>query len=649
MTHRESSVRDSRMGTTDRGFQIQVVRSSIEKKSTHTQVCWIPTTHAMSYRGRGRGGFGHQNNFNRNDSTSAPVEMEIFGWNGSTPGDCIAFVSRKCKVNLTNYSVNTANGGLRGFVKSENEAKDLLQWSGVRFAGNPLKISRLSTPPNGGFGSQPAANPAASGESTIEILKMFIKSRYDPQSKLLNLSNVQQDPNLAAQGFFGTVSTSSKFFPALMKIAKELKLDVTSADLSNNNLTDSSTVSTLAHTFPTLQNLSLQNNKFNKVKAFESWKKKFNFLRELIILGNPLLNTNNPNEVLTIKLEILKIFPRLVVLNGEVIRNEQVLNRNLTFPFGSPTPMFFQDNEVQNLSTNFITSFFNLWDLNRADLMVLYQNESQFSLQVDATLPHTLDSKGPPDFGHYLSLSRNLTRVSTAKARMSRVAQGQEQIYKLFTQLPKTRHDILTKPENYSVECYRLTALGAICITVHGNFEETAEPTNLQNVNQNSGGSRNRHSYQKKTKILLGSKSFDRTFIVIPGPNSSMILASDLLCVRVEADAEAFRPSQAASVSASAPQGPGQQVPQQAAPGASPAPGLFGTPPPTGIAVDLPAELKANLSQGQQEFLIKIIAETKLTIQYAFMLCQQSNWDYQQCIVNFKNSAPSLPADAFTP
>lgn len=600
----------------------------------------------MSYRGRGRGGFGHQSNFNRNDSVNTSVEMEIFGWNGSTPGDCIAFIARKCKVNLTNYSVNTANGGLRGFVKSENEAKDLLQWSGVRFAGNPLKISRVATPTNGAFGSQPNAPADTSSVNTIETLTLFIKSRYDPQSKLLNLSGVQQDPTLSAKGFFGTVSTSSKFFPALMKIAKELKLDVTSADLSNNNLADSSTISTLAHTFPRLQNLSLQNNKFNKVKAFETWKKKFNFLRELILIGNPLLNTNDANEVTSIKQEILKIFPRLIVLNGEVIRNEQVLNRNLTFPFGDPTPMFFQDSEVQSLSTNFITNFFNLWDQNRADLMVLYQNESQFSLQVDATLPHTLDSKGPPDFGYYLSLSRNLTRVSTAKARMGRVAQGQEQIYKLFTQLPQTRHDILTKPDNYSVECYRLTALGAICITVHGSFEETAEPTNLQNVNQNTNGGRNRHSYQKKQKIVLGSKSFDRTFIVIPGPNSSMILASDLLCVRVEADAEAFRPLSSATGPVPVAPVPSQQVPQTVAP----TQGLFGTPPPTGVSVaGLPAELKANLNQAQQEFLVKIISETKLTMQYALMLCQQSNWDYQQCIVNFKNSAPSLPADAFTP
>lgn len=612
----------------------------------------------MSYRGRGRGGFHNNNNSDRNNSqqfggNQAGCEVEIFGWNGSTPGECIAFINRKCKISVTNYSVNNASGAMRGFVRSETEANNLIQWSGVRFAGNPLKISKV----NNGFGNGNVPNQPGqqSGDNTIETLTMFLKSRYNPENSLLNLSAVQQDPTLSAKGFFGTISTSSKFFPALMKIASDLKLNVTSADLSNNNLSDLSTVSTLAHTFPTLQNLSLQNNKFSRIKAFDIWKKKLNFLRELVITGNPLTNTNDLNEALNIKLELLKVFPRLVVLNGEIVRNEQVLNTNLTFSFKDPQPMFFQDNDVQNISTNFITNYYNLWDTNRADLMVLYQAESQFSLLVDSTLPHTVDNKPPPDFSYYLPLSRNLTRVSSAKARMSKVAKGQEQIFKSFSQLPSTRHDLMLKPDNYSMESYRLAAIGAISITLHGSFEETAVPANLEHVNQLAGMGRNKYAYQKKLKIALGSKSFDRTFIVIPGPNNSMIVASDLLCIRTEADPAAFKPVALPTAT------PTPAAAAAAAPSSATvtAPGVgfggtgqqsFGTPPPTQpgpSAADLPPEVKAGLNTIQQEMLVKVLLETKLTIQYGVMLCQQSNWDYQQCIVNFKNSAGSLPPDAF--
>lgn len=609
----------------------------------------------MSYRGRGRGGFHNNNNSDRNNSqqfgsNQGSFEVEIFGWNGSTPGECIAFISRKCKINVTNFTVNNATGAMRGFVRSETEANNLIQWSGVRFAGNPLKISKV----NSGFANGDATNKQGqpAGDNTIETLTMFLKLRYNPQNSLLNLSGVQQDPTLSAKGYFGTISTSSKFFPALMKIAGDLNLNVTSADLSNNNLNDLTTVSTLAHTFPSLQNLSLLNNKFARIKTFEVWRKKLNYLRELVITGNPITNTNDANEALNIKLELLKVFPRLVVLNGEIVRNEQVLNANLSFSFKDPQPMFFLDSDVQGISTNFITNYYNLWDSNRADLMVLYQAESQFSLLVDSTLPHTLDNKSPPDFSYYLPLSRNLTRVSSAKARMSKVAKGQEQIFKFFSQIPGTRHDLMLKPDDYSMETYRLAAMGAICITLHGSFEETAAPVNLEHVNLQSGMGRNRYSYQKKLKITLGPKSFDRTFIVIPGPNNSMIVASDLLCVRTQVDPAAFKPVSAA-ITTPAPTPAPTPVPVVA-----PTPGIvgasqqaFNTPSPTQAApsaADLPPEVKAGLNAIQQDILVKVLLETKLTIQYGVMLCQQSNWDYQLCIVNFKNSAGSLPPDAFT-
>lgn len=605
-----------------------------------------PQQSEMSFRGgRGnRGGFGGNNAFSHNKPANN-VEVEIFGWNGASASECIAFIARKCNVNVTNYSVNTTSGGLRGFVRSKDEADLLVKWSGVRFAGGVLRISIINSVP-GGFGSSPAQ--AQGGDNAIETLTQFLKLRYSPDIKLLNLSSVQQDPTLSAKGYFGSMSTTSKFFPALMKIASDLKLDVTSADLSNNNLADLSTISTLAVTFPNLQNLALLNNKLTRIKIFESWKKKLSSLRELILAGNPLLNTNDPTEIALIKGELLKVFPRLVVLDGEILRNEEVLRKNLTLLFERPQAMFFQDNEAQAISTNFITNFYKLWDTDRKQLMVLYQNESQFSFQVDSSHPRAFDAKDTPDFGYYIPQSRNLTRVSSVKAKMGRLAHGQEQIFKLFSQLPKTQHDLMTKPDDFSMESFRLPQLGAICITLHGVFQETGPPDNTELVNTLGHG---RNKYQaKKSKIPLGRKGFDRTMIVIPGPNNSMIVASDLLCVRSEVSSEAFRPSAIVT-------------PQpQTTPSPAPVPGSFASPPGVGpsasvtptppganvpTAADLPAEVKSNLNTIQQELLVKILLETKLNIQYGVMLCQQSNWDYQQCITNFKTSQASLPPDAF--
>lgn len=601
----------------------------------------------MSFRGgRGnRGGFGQNNAFAHNGNRqNSDVEVEIFGWNGASPSECIAFISRKCKVTVTNYSVNPSTGGLRGFVRSAFDADLLTNWSGVRFAGDSLKISKVNNQ-QGGIGS---TNQNRGGDNTIETLTMFLKLRYNAEIKLLNLSSVQQDPTLSAKGFFGSISTTSKFFPALMKIAGDLKLEVTSADLSNNNLTDLSTISTLAVTFPNLQNLALLNNRLARVKVFESWKKKLSFLRELILAGNPLLNVTNQKEVVTIKSELLKVFPHLVVLDGELLRNEEVLRKNLTLPFERPQAMFFQDSEVQALLTNFITNFYNLWDSNRQQLMILYQDQSQFSYQVDSSSPRAFDPKDTPDYTYYLPQSRNLSRISSAKARIGRLAQGQEQIFKLFSQLPKTQHDLMTKPDDFSMEACRLPQMGAICITLHGSFMETAPPDNLEQVNNSQPHNRNKYQPKKK-KIPLGRKGFDRTMVVIPGPENSMIVASDLLCIRAEVDSSAFRPDTNVKAPAQVSPSPGPGVgPVVPPPDAGINPSVTPTPVPGApTTADLPAEIKATFNAVQQELLVKILLETKLNIQYGVMLCQQSNWDYQQCITNFKSSASSLPPDAF--
>ncbi|KAK6204964.1 nuclear mRNA export, poly(A)+RNA binding protein [Scheffersomyces amazonensis] len=627
----------------------------------------------MSYRGRGRGG-GYHNNYNNNNGrnnynhqnvdsyvTQNSIPIEIMGWNGASSEECINFISRKCKIVVMNHSVDSNTGILKGYVKTQDQANELLNWSGVKFAGQSLKFTKGTN----SF-SNKMSQSSGNSSNTIEVITQFIKSRYQPDIKLLNLSSVKHDPQLTSQGFFNSISTSSKFFPALMKIAGEIKLDVVSVDLSGNELTDLSSISTLAVTFPLLQNLSLQNNNLSRIKVFETWKRKLNFLRELLLRGNPLMNNvSSPSDVENIKFEVMRAFPRLIVVDGEILRNEQALNETLSFGFTDKSSMFFQDEEIRNMATNFISNYLKLWDSNRADLMVLYQAESQFSMQVDSSHPYIIEtnanSNNGTDFGYYLSNSRNLTRVSSAKARVSRVAIGQEQIFKSFSQLPKTNHEILTKPENFSVESYRFPQLNGIMISIHGSFEELAKPDNTEGLQTSiPTGPRNKfNNHQKHKTIPLGKKSFDRTLVVIPGPNGAMIVASDLLLIRPYSSLDAWKQPQLAQQQQQQQQ---QQLPPHVntpPPSAPPSSGSATIPPVSGIpgaipghgpsVADLPAEVKASLNPVYQELLVRIIVETKLTLQYGLMLCEQSHWDYQQCIVNFKNSMASLPREAYAP
>ncbi|KAI5962428.1 MEX67 [Candida pseudojiufengensis] len=634
----------------------------------------------MSFRGRGRGGYSSNNTYNRNSFSNQQQNVdayvaanaypiEIMGWNGASSQECINFISRKTRVIVTNSSVDQNTGILKGYVKNESQANELLNWSGVKFAGQTLKFSKGSS----NLSNQLGGSSSSTGTSTIETITNFLKSRYQPEIKMLNLSNVKQDPNLNALGFFGSVSVSSKFFPALMKIASDLKIEVDSIDLSNNELQDLQALSSMAQTFPKLLNLSLQNNQFSKLKVFETWRHKLNFLRELILFNNPIVQTTNPQEIQNIKLELMKSFPKLVILNGEPLRNEQILLTNTTFPFENPQPMFFQDVDLQNLSTNFITNYLNLWDNNRADLMILYQNESQFSMQLDTAHPYLIEdstNNANLDFGNYISNSRNLTRISSGKIRLNKVSIGQEQIFKSFQQLPKSKHELANKPNNFSMETYKFAPLNGVIITLHGSFDEVGQPEIIDTPPPSGPRNNTRFHHSSSNgnrgkKVALNRKSFDRTFLVLPGPNGSMIVASDLLLIRPYSSETPWNVShqqpQAQPQSQSQPQPPQQpsiaQITTSATNASTPSPAPIPPtqqpiPPITASSTatisDIPPEIKTRFpQQQQQELIIKIINETRLNFEYTIMLLESSNWNYEISLNNFKNSMGSLPRDAF--
>lgn len=561
----------------------------------------------------GRANFGSRNN---KSLTPDPVNIVLTGWNNASAAECISFIQKKTNVRISNY--HTEQAELHGTVKNQQDAQTLVAFSGIRFAGQPLK-----------FKIQESASV-----NTREILENLLKSRYDLAAQFLNLSGVQNDPSVQSIGFFRTSSTAARFFPALMKIAELLKLEVISADISGNNISDLDWISDLPRAFPRLRNLSVQNNRLGTSKLFETWKKKLIYLRELLTEGNPFMSKVQPNEL---KAHFRQIFPRLIVLNGEIIRNEEVALANFKLGFEPPQPIFFQDEVVQNVSTSFITNFIGLWDTDRKALMGLFQPQSQFSLQVDSSAPHSIGAKKIPDFGYYMTQSRNLAKVLMPKSRQSKLAIGQEQIFTMFSKIPHTKHDLVNRPSAYSMEAHNLPQMGAICITLHGTYTETSPPDIVEKVsqlhNRNKGGA-------KSKRPDLGTKCFDRTFIVVPGANNSVVVASDMLCVRAEVDPDAF---------AGQPSGP---PPVQAVQTPSPVPGaLPGAPvgalPSPAPQFAIPNELKSSLNPMQLELLLKILEETKLTVEYALMLCQQSNWDYQQCGVNFTNSSASLPPNAF--
>jgi hypothetical protein len=143
----------------------------------------------------------------------------------------------------------------------------LLGATGVRFAGKSLQVQPSQNRSTFTSQNQPAQGTGFSNQrtqSTYDILKGFLSGRYNPESGLLDLSNLASDETLQGSGFFNSATTQAKvycleiiltqLFPALMKVAAENipqgGVGVVSVSLAENGLRDVRGVEGLAITFP---------------------------------------------------------------------------------------------------------------------------------------------------------------------------------------------------------------------------------------------------------------------------------------------------------------------------------------------------------------------------------------------------------------
>ncbi|GAV27033.1 hypothetical protein PMKS-000494 [Pichia membranifaciens] len=583
------------------------------------------------HRGRGgynnnRGGRGGYNtpahNLQRaNDYVNQNmVTVEIQGWTNASQQDLINFLNRKARIVVTNPTVDPSGKLLQGQVRTMRDAQDLVKCSGLRFAGQTLFIRILD---NNGMNDQTGA------KNTIELLRNFILVSYNSEIRMLDLQNVQNNQTLVNNGLFSNANTTSKFFPALMKVAQKEKIQIDSINLSNNNLDDHSRwLYELSLCFPNVKNIALSNNNIRKIDLFDRLKNKFLQLRELIVQGNPIAQDMNAMQ------KLVSIFPRLIIIDGAQVRDEQKLNSILTFPVKS-TSVFFENDDLSKAATSFLTSYLNFWDTNRMNLMVLYTPQSQFSFQYDSSaISEYSGNTSPSLWNNYTSHSRNLKRVSNEKSRIMRLFVGPEQISNAFNCLPKTKHSLATDPTNYSIETVSYPALSGMMITLHGDFEEVGQPDQqFADITSNSSKGHGYNKYknnQNNRRGILEKRCFDRVFVVVPGANGAFIVASDMLCIKLYSAKKSWNNTVDGSTFQSNPSSSSVPVTTNSS-----------------IPQALPADVAARLNLTQQELVLKIMTETRLKLEFVLMLCEQSNWDYTTAGQNFINSKSNIPPDAY--
>lgn len=546
------------------------------------------------------------------------VDVEIRGWTNASERDLMNFISRKTGIALQNMQSNMSTGILTASVHNMKQAKDLERCTGMRFAGNTLRIAITNSFGLDGGSSQNTMN-------TVQLLRNFLQARYNAAAKMLDLTNMINDPSLVQNGLFSNVRTSTKGFTAMMRLAKHDNMQIDSINLSSNRIDDNCKyMYDLEMNYPNLKNLAIGSNNIMRIEFFDRMKNKFPKLRELIITSNPIMN----NASQTIMNRIVSFFPRLIILNGQQVRDEARVNALYSFPVAKKA-MFFETPALSKVATNFVATFINMWDQERTNLMQLYTPDSRFSYQIDTTHMGSMDSSVSINWSNYIPHSRNLKRVSGARARQMRLAIGPEAIKNAFQSLPKTKHSLQENPDLYSMEVISFPQLNGMQITVHGEFKETAKADNPMSDHRPGRG---KYNSNNNGAVKLTKKSFDRTFIVIPGPGGSFIVASDMLLIKPYSGNSAWAEHR------NLPSAPVNSTPVQ--------PAMAPSTPITPTA-SLPADVTAKLTPVQQQLLVKVMGETRLNLQFALMLCEQSNWNYVAAGQNFQNSKSQIPPQAY--
>ncbi|KAI4860335.1 NTF2-like protein [Hypoxylon rubiginosum] len=484
------------------------------------------------------------------------------------------------------------NGDFVYVTTSKEDGEDILKLNGFSFAGTVLSITDTSTGEQDGLSS-----------NALEVkdqLRNVLSARYDPNTKLLNLSSLGDDPILKEMGFFSGGSKPEKLFRALMavceglfKTPEEKRNAVVSVSLAGNYVDDVLQIMSLADTFPDLVNLDLSRNQFKDLKALQKWQHRLRKLETLLLNDTPI-EASTPDY----KAELIGWFPRLQNLSGLQVRTPEQVAAELAALKPTPIPQHGIDfRDIGGIGEGFIKEFIGMYDANRSSLAAkYYDDQSTFSVAVDNAPNTSLHPSNPQrsSWGAYIKFSRNHTKITHAGPRVQRLFTGTNLIQSVWQQLPLTRHpDLATEFHKYIIDCHPVQGLpdpsgqdpsgmDGIMITMHGEFQD-----------------------QEPVTLNTATRSFSRTFVLgpgVPGRNPIRVI-SDMLSLRT-----------------------------------------FG---PLPSSVPQPTIAQPNEEQQQEQMVVELCKQSGMTPEYSRFCLVGANWNFDQALMLFNEKRAQLPAEAF--
>ncbi|CEP12242.1 hypothetical protein [Parasitella parasitica] len=466
------------------------------------------------------------------------IDILIAGFETGTEAGIVPFLVQKSKKQWDPVDVKLDQGQMLLTVGDPLIARILVRLDGYIFGAQQLRIRFFD--PAVSAALAPPSSDANEKLTTIDIMRNFLKSRWNGDSKFLNLDDMSADPILKKSAIKppGAPGASASVGPALMKLAGEMFSDVVTISFARNKLKNVQPISTLAQYLPNVQNLSLQDNlikEFDHLEAL-SGTGKLAHLRELLMAGNPLRESQikqKGHDRLYIR-QIVKRFPSLVLLDSRPVQLSEhematVHKTGRVLPLDNK-PNFF-DNEVsQSAAIDFLSKYYQQFDTNRAILGTLYDNNAIFSVTSNVKLRaqqkiRRKDKKKMMDDEDRLSwasISRNLMGKSKRQEGKGLMV-GPEVICSTLCRLPPTIHD-LQKVQDFVVDAHQSPV--GLLISLHGEFKE-----------------------EESTPPL----SYDRTFLLRPATPDSpamaagwpYIIMNDMLSVRDYIGNQGFKPQAA--------------------------------------------------------------------------------------------------------
>lgn len=379
--------------------------------------------------------------------------------------------------------------------------------------------------------SNPTTDQSTMSSEAMEMkqqLRDILSVRYDPETKLLNLSALGEDVGLQSMGFFSSATGPEKMvkmFRALMAICdgifknpRERREGVVSVSLAGNNIDDVLQIMALSETFPELVNLDLSRNQFRDLKGLQKWRHRLRHMQNLLLNDNPI-EVADPNY----KTELTSWFPKLQYISGIQVRTPEQIAAEQAALVPTPIPQNGPDfRDIGGIGEGFIKEFMQMYDIDRQALAIkYYDDQSMFSVAVNSRSPHRPDIQ-PPTWASYIKYSRNHTIIT--HQRYQRLFTGTNLIQGIWQKLPPTRHpDLVTQFDKYMVDCHPINGLAdptgqelngtsGMIITIHGEFED-----------------------QDPETLKTATRSFSRTLILGPGiPDRNPIrVISDMLSLKV--------------------------------------------------------------------------------------------------------------------